>query len=310
MKRSRLIYWILGLMLLVFLALVAVGPTRYQSLVEQRLLAQINRGPIKVTLHQSRLSLASLSAAGARIFVPRIWTEFKLENLEVQLQLLSLVRLAPALNVSAQMWDGNVQLSASHSLISGINRANFILQDLSLGHLQQFEALGFDRGKLTASFQELTLSQDGLAGNLDLTIRDLQHPTDKLVPAAVLRTRSDLLIPKFENFDLQASVRLAGKSLDLTKLEHSSSLGRAHGQARLQLNDALQIAGASGEFELQLSSDGATFFNFGRQALESSGQANSTGGSLTTRRWRVNFNGTPRMRFEFTALEQNAPAAN
>ena len=308
MNRKHLIIWIAASMFVVLvISLFAIAPLA-GNYIEQKTIAIINNSSTaRVSFEDLDVHLRSLEARRMKLYFPRLMSGLELEDVEMQLSILSLLSLTPRFDAQAKLYSGKLQSDSSVSVLSADMKMMVSGQNVKISQHPLLNALGISSGKLNFDVSDLQIiDTKPKSGKLDLTLSKMTLPKefwtrlDRLAPGLKLGPAAQLA-PEVGDIELNGKIRLDQDALHIESFKLDSSLGAISGHALLVLDQLKGLQRVNLRIETDLKKDGALLMNLLRQAPG----VKITKGSRVAQnhpKWRLSLDGSLPAQIQLEAL--------
>ncbi|MBX7137273.1 MAG: hypothetical protein K1X83_04745 [Oligoflexia bacterium] len=304
------LHLVLGVCLLIIVSAALLLCSIAPSLLQSRIIDFANAAGIRMSMQQFSPGLRSLHAERLNIFIPKIWSAFAFEDVNVKFAPLSLPALEgrsdwpanPALVFDAKGYGGSFAGIAGCAMPGCAQRIKLQASSIDLSQHQQIEALGIESGSADLSANlALGPAAEDAAGSASLKLDKLSSADAITLNGRLFGLPQDLPIPRIEGLAMTLQADLKQRVLTVQgTVSEPNLIGKISGSGTVQLDPALRITGAVLDLQTELVDQAANSFNTLRQLIPDAKQPPPSPELNTQKRWAIHVDTSKHPRFQLT----------
>lgn len=259
---KKLLYLILGCVALLLITLFSIGSERYNSYIEQKLIALARTANLPISIQGFRFGVPTLRLTQLDTKIPLRPIPFAItaEDITFTPSYLSFLTSSKSLKLTGTLYTGTLETVLKYSTADKSTIA-FDLNNLSLAAHPQIAGLGIKSGTLSVHSEALEFyKQESPTGALDIALTDLTTIGALTLEPAVTNLPLPLVIPPLANGALQAAVLMKPGRIDLSDLSFTSTWGSITGSGQCALDGTEAIRAFKAELQVSLSAAGLQHF--------------------------------------------------
>lgn len=256
---KRFLTVVLSILLLMGLAIFALGRSHLNSFIEQRLVRLAGDNGIILSLDDFSLGFGSPSAknVSVRFSNGRLPLAFLIDTLALSPKYFSLFSNIAAGHLEATSYEGSILIDSSMPTSGGDPSVKLEIENLNLVKHPQIAGLGISSGVLTLNTSALQFRPHPLPlGTARLELEKLGIPRKIQLHPQLTGLPLPLTLPAIHDGTLTLDAKVEGDTLEIANFDFTSSWGECTGDGTLAIDRTGRVQGADLEFDIHLSDVG------------------------------------------------------